>query len=390
MHIIKKMIIALIVFLPSASWSADLHYALDVQINTKNKKIIGNARFKTEADKKLGLSVSNLRNLKVNGNAVNITADENIILTVQSGKEIFLSYEAIIADNETNFIDKDNVFLNQGWYPQPDALVEYELSVTLPKNFIATSEAESVTIQEHEKTKTFYFQFNHPLDTLHLAASNKYVLKKEYYNNIAVEAYFFKEDVKLADVYISHTKKYLEMYETMLAPYPYKRFAIVENILPTGNSMPTFTLLGKRVVNLPFIVKTSLGHEILHEWFGNSVYIDFAHGNWAEGLTTYLADHHYASLEDKGAAYRKQIMVDYSAYINSSNAMPVSDFFTRRNKAQSVIGYGKTAMLFHGLRQRYGGNVMEIKNFLAPYKNLSNKIAFVWHPGTIFNALLKK
>ena len=45
----------------------------------------------------------------------------------------------------------------------------------------------------------------------------------------------------------------------------------------------TFTLLGRQVLKLPFIVKTSLGHEILHQWFGNSVYIDFVAGNWAEG-----------------------------------------------------------------------------------------------------------
>ena len=44
-------------------------------------------------------------------------------------------------------------------------------------------------------------------------------------------------------------------------PYPYKRFAVVENFLSTGYSLPTFTLLGQEVVKLPFIVETSLGHE---------------------------------------------------------------------------------------------------------------------------------
>ncbi len=350
----KTWILALVVWLPTAGWSADLHVALDIRVKTTERKITGTFRLKADADKTIHLSVENLEVLKVDGSAVKDATGKSISLTVQNGKEVFISYEALFVDNQNNFIDKDNVFLTGGWYPQPDILAEYAVSVTLPKKFIATSEAESVIVREQGETKTFHFQFNHPLDALHLAASTQYILKKDYYNNIAIEAYFFKEDEKLADTYIAYTKKYLAMYEAMLTPYPYHRFAIVENIFPSGNSMPTYTLLGNQVVRLPFIVKTSLGHEILHQWFGNSVYIDFAHGNWAEGITAYLADHHYAALEGKDVAYRKQIMVDYNAYVNPDNVMPVSDFYSRRDKAQSAIGYGKAAMMFHGLRKRYG------------------------------------
>jgi len=350
----RKLLFLLIVCLPATGWSANLHYALGVQINTHERKITGTARIKAYADIKIGLCVRNLHNLKVDGSAEVNTADDSINLTVQDGQKITISYEAMFNPNGTNFIDKENVFLIDNWYPHPNVLVEYDLAVTLPENFIATSESESVTIQKHGKTKTFDFKFNHPLDSLHLAASTRYVMQKDQYNNISIESYFFKEDAQLADTYIAYTKKYLAMYENMLTSYPYKRFAIVENIFPTGYSMPTFSLLGKQVVNLPFIVKTSLGHEILHQWFGNSIYIDFTLGNWAEGITTYFADYHYATLDGKDTDYRKQILVDYDAYVNAGNAISVSDFFSRRNKAQSTIGYGKSAMFFHGLRELYG------------------------------------
>jgi aminopeptidase N len=39
------------------------------------------------------------------------------------------------------------------------------------------------------------------------------------------------------------------------------------------------------------IKDTPLGHEIVHQWFGNSVFADFEKGNWHEGLTIYFADH---------------------------------------------------------------------------------------------------
>jgi aminopeptidase N len=362
----KKLLFVLMIFLPVTAWSANMKYTLDVQVNTAEQKITGIARLKADADIKLDLSVQNLKGLNLDGGDIANATGDILHLSLQSGKEVKIRYEALINESRINFIDKDHVFLTSGWYPQPDDLVEYRLSVTLPEKFIAISESERTTIQRQGRTKTFVFEFNHPLDSLHLAASNRYVQKKDRYKNVDIEAYFFKEDAHLADAYIGHTKKYLAMYEEMLTSFPYRRFAIVENILPSGNSMPTFTLLGKQVVRLPFIVKTSLGHEILHQWFGSSVYIDFVSGNWAEGLTTYLSDHYYAALEGKDTAYRKQILVDYNAYVHGDNAMPLSDFTSRSNKTQSVIGYGKGAMLFHGLNRRYGDETFyaALKDFI--------------------------
>jgi aminopeptidase N len=367
----RKLLFLLIVCLPATGWSANLDYALEVQINPHERKITGTARIKAYADMKINLMVRNLHTLKVKGSADITTSDDSIYLTMQDGQKISVSYEATFNQKSTNYINKENVFLIDNWYPHPNVLVAYDLAVTLPENFIATSESESVFIQKHEKTKTFDFKFNHPLDSLHLAASTRYVLQKDRYNNISIETYFFKEDAWLANTYITYTKKYLAMYESMLTSYPYKRFAIVENIFPTGYSMPTFSLLGKQVVNLPFIVKTSLGHEILHQWFGNSIYIDGTSGNWAEGITTYFADYHYAALDGKDTDYRKQILVDYDAYVNAGNAISVSDFFIRRNKGQSIIGYGKSAMFFHGLRELYGDD-----SFFAAIRAFINENSF--------------
>ena len=377
MFSIKILILVFLICLPVISQGATLHYALDVQINTSEQKINVSARLKTNTDNTIRLFLPDLGKFKVDNKPVTTATGESIDLTFQSGQEKLISYEAVFEDKETNFIDKENVFLNGDWYPRPNVLAEYTLSVTLPNNFIATSEAEAVTVKEHGETKTYHFQFKHPLDTLHLAASSRYVLKKDRYKDVIIEAYFFKEDAQLIDTYIAHTKRYLKIYEDMLTPYPYRRFAIVENIISTGYSMPTYTLLGSKVLNLPFIVKTSLGHEILHQWFGNYVYIDFAHGNWAEGITNYLADHYYAYLEGKDSAYRKQIMVNYDAYVNENNTMPVSNFLNHRNKAQSAVGYGKAAMLFHDLKKRYGD-----KTFFASIREFIKMNCFreaSWH-----------
>jgi len=206
MHWIKILIPAVLFCLPVKGWSANLQYVLDVQIDTKERKITGIVRLKANADKKIDLSVRHLRKLKVDGNPVMNTSNETITLAVEKGKETLISYEALFAGEGANFIDRDNVFLTGDWYPLPDGVVEYSFSVTLPKDFMANSEADAITVEEQGETKTFRFQFRHPLDTLHLAASNRYVLKKDRHNDITIEAYFFKEDAHLAATYIAHTK----------------------------------------------------------------------------------------------------------------------------------------------------------------------------------------
>ena len=340
--------------IPAAAASAEIDYALHVRVDTDQQKINGTADISADADTTLTLSVGNLYNVKVNGGTVARDLDGTVTLPLQRLRKTRVTFEVGVRQNVSSFIDTAHVFLSGDWYPVPDVLATYHLSATLPETFVAVAEADSIRSQSDDGTVTYWFHFDHPLDQLHLAASSRYVVFKDSYRNIALEAYFFKEDADQAATYLAHAKKYLNMFEDMLTPYPYSRFAIVEHLLPAGNSMPTFTLLGQEVIHLPFIVQTSLAHEILHQWFGNSVYIDLAKGNWAEGLTTYLSDHHLAVLDNQGKAYRKQILVDYAAYITPGTAVSVGNFYYGDNKAHRVVGYGKSAMIFHDLRKRFG------------------------------------
>ena len=202
-------------------------------------------------------------------------------------------------------------------------------------------------------------------------ASDQYRVVRDRFAGVDILAYFFPADAELAPTYIEWTKRYLKLYGEMLGPYPYKRFSIVENILPTGYSMPTFTLLGQDVVRLPFIPETSLGHEVLHQWFGNLVYIDYAKGNWAEGLTTYLADHLFEEQKNAGTAYRKALLIDYQSYVHEGNEFPLTDFRVRTDNASKAIGYGKAAMVFHMLKKGLGSDVFlrSLRYFISVHRH---------------------
>ena len=139
-----------------------------------------------------------------------------------------------------------------------------------------------------------------------------------------------------------------------IGPFPYNHYAVVSNRLPSGFGMPTFTLLGQMVLRLPFIKETSLGHEVINSWFGNSIEVADGSGNWCEGLTSYLADFSYAADKGEGASHRKAALVNYQSYVHQGSASPLFDFGSASHnqpmaKAKRAVGYNRSAMLFHQL-----------------------------------------
>ena len=261
----------------------------------------------------------------------------------------------------TGIISEEGVYLSPAcaWYPDiPNSLATFTVTIITPAGYEAVTQGILVNKKSVDnKTYTTWEEKNVSEDC-HLVAG-KYKVTNVQHNGIDIYAYFFPEEQGLVETYINATKRYLDMYQKLLGNYPYGKFAIVENFFQTGYGMPSFTLLGSTVVKLPFIVDTSLGHEILHNWWGNSVFVDESQGNWCEGLTAYMADYYYKELKDIASAddYRKNICRKYTNYVTGQNDFPLKRFIGRKDQATQAIGYGKTAMVFHMLRQMVGDDL---------------------------------
>jgi hypothetical protein len=131
---------------------------------------------------------------------------------------------------------------------------------------------------------------------------------------------------------------------------------VVENFFPTGYGFPSYTLIGGSVLRLPFIIDTSLSHEIAHNWWGNGVLVDAGEGNWSEGLVTYLADYRQEAegSEEKAADYRYRLLVEYASVVPPDRDFPLKEFRSRVDPVSHAIGYGKGAMLFHMVHRQIG------------------------------------
>jgi aminopeptidase N len=207
-------------------------------------------------------------------------------------------YSKRFQDHPDNLISGDGIVLVSNWHPLADKPMRFSLSADLPHEFTAISEADTFPLTRSGNTVSA--RFSRPVTAIHFVAGPYEVKKLQVREDLTLYSLFFAEDADLAEDYLRHGAEYLRRYEQELGPYPYRHYAIVANRLPSGLGIPTFSLFGRTVLRLPFIKTTSLGHEIVHAWFGNGVEVDAHGGNWCEGLTAFLSDHRYREEREKG------------------------------------------------------------------------------------------
>ena len=270
-----------------------------------------------------------------------------------------------IRQSSPGMISEQGVFLagSSYWYPvigqQP---VSFRLQVQLPPDWQSVSQGAALSPQSG-------WQEKQAQEEIYLIAA-PYHRYRSAGDDVRAEVYLRKDDPALAQRYLQATQHYLAMYQQLLGDYPYAKFALVENFWESGYGMPSFTLLGPRVIRLPFIIHTSYPHEILHNWWGNGVYIDPVSGNWSEGLTTYLADHLLKEQRGEGTAYRRHTLQDYASYVSRDDDFPLSEFRGNHGQVSQSVGYGKTLMLFHMLRNRLGNQlfITGLRRFYSRYR----------------------
>ena len=265
-----------------------------------------------------------------------------------------------------------------GWYPRPADLFSYRVKLAVPYGQRALVAGKRIAETLPAKAGESYrasFEFTQPSDGIDLMAGPWVVREKAVPRAGQSPLHlrtFFPADLDampgLAQAYLDDSAAYIARYSREIGTYPYSEFSIVASPLPTGFGMPTLTYLGAEVLRLPFIRKTSLGHEILHNWWGNGVYVDYERGNWSEGLTTFMAD--YAYKEDESAAAASEMRLAWlrdAAVFAGEKPGSLRDFRSRANAAGATVGYGKSAMVFVMLRDQLGKKVFDqgIRKFWA-------------------------
>ena len=295
-----------------------------------------------------------------------------LIPSADAGRQVELRYGGVIdhpldvsgeeyqrSFSETpGLIAPEGVFLAGTTYWVPtfgDGLVTFSLEVeALPEGWDAVSQGRRTRHDlAADGRRTTTWSCPDPTEEVYLVAGPWHE-RDARAGEVELLSLLRGDDAALAERYLAATARYLRMYAGILPPYPYPSFALVENFWETGYGMPGFTLLGPKIIRMPWILTSSYPHEMVHNWWGNSVYVDYASGNWCEGLTAYMADHLFAEQRGEGALYRRATLQKYADFVASGDEPALVDFRSRHSAATEAIGYGKSLMVFHMLRRAVG------------------------------------
>jgi len=285
-----------------------------------------------------------------------------LTLTVPAGGEVTLRYGGTLAalnpEGKGNGAASgaEGAYLPAGpaWLPTlDDGAPTWRLAVRVPAPYVAVATGD-IKEEGRETGYRAVFAEERTVEAPSLFAG-KWEVRERMHGALRLRTYVEAELTGLSDDLLDLTQRSIDGYSARIGAYPFAGFAIVSAPLPVGLGFPGLTYIGRTVLPLPFVRGQSLAHEILHDWWGNGVRVDYGQGNWCEGLTTYMAD--YAAAEARGAdaaqAARLDWLRDYAALPADRDA-PVSAFKAKVHDASQIVGYGKVAMIVHMLRGELG------------------------------------
>ncbi len=347
---------------PEGNFHFLLHRGLRPVSQTAGVKII----YEKEDPKPLGFGLSG------GGGEAGVRLEHYLVKLPIGLRQFVMAYEGEInhplmsgggnADRSSGtpgIIATEGVFLSGEtfWYPWFYAdMTTFSLDLTLPKGWNAVSQGGREEYIREDNLVRVRWVSSEPQEEIYLVAGEWHEYLRQAGKVVAM-VFLRTPDPELAQKYLEVTEQYLEMYEKLLGPYPYSKFALVENFWETGYGMPSFTLLGSKIIRFPFILHSSYPHEILHNWWGNGVYVDRETGNWSEGLTAYLADYLIQEQHGGGKASRHASLQKYADYVTAGKDFPLMEFQGRVDAASQAVGYGKTMHFFHMLRLKVGDEI---------------------------------
>ena len=242
-----------------------------------------------------------------------------------------------------------------GWLPRGAAeriTYEVRVSVPSPQSGFVTGARQSASRQGGRHRAVFSADYPSRGPTVF---AGRFAEATRTLDGVTLRTLFPPDRAELAQTYLERTAEYLRHSARTIGAYPYPAFTVVAAPFPVGLGFEGATYVSERILDLPYMKARSLAHEILHSWWGNAVGVAYDRGNWAEGLTTYLADHRLAAARSAKAAreMRREWLRDFAA-LPDSRRKPLTAFTSKLHDAAQVTGYNKAALVFHMLRQRLG------------------------------------
>jgi len=166
---------------------------------------------------------------------------------------------------------------------------------------------------------------------------------------------------QVAEDILEASAEYLDRYEELIGPYPFKEFTVLEAFFSSGFAFPTCTqIVGSQLSRYKQYRRHGyLDHELLHNWYSNGILVDPRDGNWGEGLASYMGNYYGYVLDgdEQGARKQRRNQSNFLSTIEPEEDKPLGTFGLD-DGAGAGIGYQKAASVFHMLERKIGRDAM--------------------------------
>jgi len=254
------------------------------------------------------------------------------------------------------------------WLPhEADAVARFEVTLEMPAAYRGLATGSLAEERVSGDTYTARFDLTGRADDLGLFFG-PYQIGEAMRGAVRLRTYFRPGDTGLSGAYLDAAGGYVARYADQIGPYPYAGFSVVSAPIPVGLGFAGLTYVSQSILSHPYMRGRSLAHEVLHNWWGNAVGVDYDSGNWCEGLTTFQAD--YALAEAAGPDDAEEMRLEWLRAL--AGLAPAENTALRAFRAAShggvqAVGYGKAAMVFHMLKAEIGAQAFDaaLRRFYA-------------------------
>ena len=237
----------------------------------------------------------------------------------------------------------------------------------------------------------FHYKMDQKMLNFYAYNSAKYKVKKDKWNDVAIEIYYQEGHEYNLDRMIAGVKKSLAYYTANFSPYQHKQVRIIEYPKTGGefaqsfaNTIPFSEAIGfiasvddedQEAVDYPFAITS---HEVAHQWWAHQVIGANVQGATmlSESLSEYsslkVLEHQYGKSQ-----MRKFLKVALDKYLQGRTRERKKEQPLMYNENQQYIHYNKGSLVFYALSDFIGE-----KNLNNVLKDYIKKVGFQDAPYT--------
>jgi len=355
---------------PAIGADQPLHHSIDLTLEPATGKLDATDRIDVAGREFLAIKpVSGvaIEAITIDGEAFAAASEDGvtwITLPSEGAHQVEIVYGGTVEPDQSYsglspVMTVDGAFLPYGigWLASggaEDDRATYVLNLDVPTPYKAVATGELIDEQETDGRYRATFEARMPTEPPSVFAGD-YMIDERDHNGLRLRTYFPADRRELAPVYLDQTAAYIDLFAEQIGAYPYDGFSVIASPLPVGLGFPGLTYVSSQILHMPFMQTRSLAHEILHNWWANGIFVDYREGNWAEGLTTFMADYGLAEADGEDAAWQMRLgwLRDFAA-LPANRDQPITGFRSKGHDADQVVGYNKVGMVLHMLKQELG------------------------------------